>query len=61
MFARAARIEEVLDVTAGAATAAVDFCKPRGSTGGVPGGVYDSSTKVENIRLRKQKTSRNSG
>jgi len=37
MFASAAKIEDVLG--AGVATGIFDDCKPRGSTGGLPGGV----------------------
>jgi hypothetical protein len=47
MLASAANIEEVLDAGA-AATGAVEVCnKPSGSAGGLPGGVYDSSTRNE--------------
>lgn len=55
MFARAAKIEEVLDAAAGVATGAVDFCKPKGSTGGVPGGVYESSTDAEDNQINDMK------
>ena len=45
MLASAAKIEEQLDAGGGAATlGAAEICKPKGSSGGLPGGVCDSST-----------------